>query len=865
MALAVLVAGGALSSWGQTTTIILQPNGTNGKDAQLTSARSENNFGGFRGLRARTWGPEEDLKIGRGLIDFDLSSLPDDAVILEAKLTLAPFMQGGVNALSGDNGLTISRIKDSWSEDEVTWKDQPQTDEVLKVNVAASTNQSSYENIDITDLLIERKNNPTANFGLQLKLTNEEEGGIAAFASSDHLDKNKHPKLIVSYIVRDKFSMETAANAANSQEFLKWNHLLKGTSFPGNLPSANQEMQVNLALIYVVHNSMGYDPTQKEYYPMVDRLLEHAFWAFKQHNICLNIVQTDYVSYSISPETSLDDLKNNIPRYSNALNVFIVDNRASFFSNTNYLVDNNNDGIFDSYISGSRPYLGVLGGATGQAGIGENYCGIPIYTVIDDVDLSYNGFSDNVLAHEIGHCLGLWHTFHGGELERVANVPIYTETPCLDDPFLGTDDDLRGDYVVDTEEDYRLYNSVLESSDCTQNYDPNGFTIGLNSSCSGSNQFMHTDYTPIWNNVMSYHREAGCAFEFTEGQAERMKTMLLNVPDLIGLSHDQILTCENCEYNYTKPTTLLPIAINNIEIVRSNICGYNGEQPYVEVQTYSSVTHDYYKWYVNGTYYGRSDDGTITISLPSFPNSFSIGVQAFSTNCDASNLYAQSFGINGTPLTPSIDMPSTYCGGVGTSFSISNPIPNVEYVWEFQPWGMPALTVTQSGLNKTSFTPDFGSVGAVCNNGNTSVGTVTDFTISVYARNCTSTGDPNVAIVGSPNYFTTWNIINVSYGNCCSGGGGSGAFRMGVGETENSPSKIGVYPNPSASGIFYVQFSGFQTHKAIQVIDLVGRTVYQMETTDSKVSLDLSNYAEGVYFIKTSDGSTQQTTRIIFE
>jgi hypothetical protein len=98
--------------------------------------------------------------------------------------------------------------------------------------------------------------------------------------------------------------------------------------------------------------------------------------------------------------------------------------------------------------------------------------------------------------HEMGHCLGLWHTF-----ENVAG------DECPDGSNCGS----GGDQVCDTPADFG--GSQNSSTGCT-------YTGTQTISCN-SNTFT---YSPPTNNIMSYW--AGCYAQFTAGQRTRMENTI---------------------------------------------------------------------------------------------------------------------------------------------------------------------------------------------------------------------------------------------------------------------------------------------------------------------------------------------------
>jgi gliding motility-associated-like protein len=114
---------------------------------------------------------------------------------------------------------------------------------------------------------------------------------------------------------------------------------------------------------------------------------------------------------------------------------------------------------------------------------------------LDGIVIPYFGA---VLAHEMGHYLGLYHTFQGG----------CTNNNCL----------LDGDMVCDTPPD----NSVMPSVSCSN---PEN-SCNTDTLSNYSNGFFHTDVPDQIANFMDYGNTA-CSNEFTQGQADRMKATIM--------------------------------------------------------------------------------------------------------------------------------------------------------------------------------------------------------------------------------------------------------------------------------------------------------------------------------------------------
>ena len=122
-----------------------------------------------------------------------------------------------------------------------------------------------------------------------------------------------------------------------------------------------------------------------------------------------------------------------------------------------------------------------------------------------DIPNTYCSIDDNniglwrTISHEVGHCLGLLHTF---------------ETAHGEEYISGTNCSTRGDRVCDTQADPYTESSCFTASNC--NYtgncqDPSGAT----------------NYAPPYQNIMSYWGSEGCTVtHFTTGQFARANSFL---------------------------------------------------------------------------------------------------------------------------------------------------------------------------------------------------------------------------------------------------------------------------------------------------------------------------------------------------
>jgi len=188
----------------QTTgnTLVLQPGDNDGKDAILISNQATTNFGTSESAHIQAWTMSGNEVFTRSIMQFDLSSIPSNAIITNARLSLYYNPTTPYAAATSLDPFYIRRIVTDWNELTVTWDNQPTSTNMNVVTVpAGSSVTQDYPDINVTTLVQDMVSDPSISFGFMLMFVTETPYKGVIFASSDNPDTTVHPKLVVNYTI----------------------------------------------------------------------------------------------------------------------------------------------------------------------------------------------------------------------------------------------------------------------------------------------------------------------------------------------------------------------------------------------------------------------------------------------------------------------------------------------------------------------------------------------------------------------------------------------------------------------------------------------------------------------------------------
>lgn len=137
---------------------------------------------------------------GRSYFKFDLSEIPSDSNVIDARLTLFANPNPSNNSHDGENRSYIRRVTTPWVDADVTFDNQPDYTHANEVTLEQSTSPNEdYTNIDVTEIVRQMVSEPENNYGFMLALRLEGIYRSVNFASGECPDISKRPLLVVTY------------------------------------------------------------------------------------------------------------------------------------------------------------------------------------------------------------------------------------------------------------------------------------------------------------------------------------------------------------------------------------------------------------------------------------------------------------------------------------------------------------------------------------------------------------------------------------------------------------------------------------------------------------------------------------------
>ncbi len=222
----------------------------------------------------------------------------------------------------------------------------------------------------------------------------------------------------------------------------------------------------------------------------------------------LDILRNDYKPYNINfVLLCQDEIHSDL--YYNYNSILIFD----CSTNPNILeTDCNGDGKFDVFSPNANSNavdIYLFANDKLNFGLASNIPGTAL--VIGGSAFNTNLASSHILSHEMGHCLGLYHTFHGSACEPLSCPELVN----------GSNSASCGDFVGDTPADPKKFS--VDQNTCTWNGGGRcgGASTDANNNLYSPNEHLFMAYVPP--QCMSYH---------TSGQVARMFNSIANYSPL---------------------------------------------------------------------------------------------------------------------------------------------------------------------------------------------------------------------------------------------------------------------------------------------------------------------------------------------
>jgi hypothetical protein len=200
----VLLCFVVLKSKAQITVVITMD--STGEDAYVDNYNTSGNYPDETVFCSGVWTISGTQVIWRNFMNFDLTLIPANATIVDARLSLyyAPVNDfdsiNGHTSTTNSNQSVLQRITSPWSEHSINWNNQPTVTTQNEIIFPQSTNGfQDYTNMDVTAVVQDMISNKPQAYGFSLRLSLEQQYARMIFASGDYADPTKRPTLQITY------------------------------------------------------------------------------------------------------------------------------------------------------------------------------------------------------------------------------------------------------------------------------------------------------------------------------------------------------------------------------------------------------------------------------------------------------------------------------------------------------------------------------------------------------------------------------------------------------------------------------------------------------------------------------------------
>jgi hypothetical protein len=174
----------------------IQPGNIDGKDTWVYEQNPTFNYGNSINLFVGNFYGY----FMRGFLEFNLSLIPEDAVIVSAKLSLY-HTKAAIIGGQEFNPVGVYQVLFFWDESSLIWDNQPAYHSSPYDIVEFTDYYQSYQWV-VTDLVQNWLNGSFSNYGMMLRcVSNNPSYCSYSFCSSEHATANWRPKLTVYYYI----------------------------------------------------------------------------------------------------------------------------------------------------------------------------------------------------------------------------------------------------------------------------------------------------------------------------------------------------------------------------------------------------------------------------------------------------------------------------------------------------------------------------------------------------------------------------------------------------------------------------------------------------------------------------------------
>ena len=207
---------------------------------------------------------------------------------------------------------------------------------------------------------------------------------------------------------------------------------------------------------------------------------------------------------------------------------------------------------------------------------------------------------------------------------------------------------------------------------------------------------------------------------------------------------------------------------------------------------------------------------------------------------------------NSFTMNPSGATSYTYSSG-----PVVTPTANASYTVTGTTAGCSGNAVASVSVNANPTVTAVSSLSLICNGQTASL---TASGASTYSWNTSATTS---VVAVSPSVTTSYTVTGTNTNSCSASVVITQSVSACTGLNNTVASTIGtvVYPNPN-NGLFTIELNNGSV-KTIEVMDLTGRIVLANTSSNDKIDFNISNLANGVYYVRVQSNNSVEVIKIV--